>query len=84
MAPRFDHSKITVIYVLGGPGAGKTRLLVLDVRLTTSAGKGTQCGRLVEDFQFCHLSGESKSHLLSRCYILAISSWGPSPYRAAS
>jgi len=36
----FDHSKITVIYVLGGPGAGK----------------GTQCGRLVEDFGFCHLS----------------------------
>jgi len=29
-----------VIYVLGGPGAGK----------------GTQCGRLVEDFGFCHLS----------------------------
>jgi len=29
-----------VVYVLGGPGAGK----------------GTQCGRLVEDFDFCHLS----------------------------
>jgi len=40
MSPRFDHSNITVIYVLGGPGAGK----------------GTQCGRLVEDFKFCHLS----------------------------
>jgi len=36
----FDESKITVIYVLGGPGAGK----------------GTQCARLVEDFGFCHLS----------------------------
>jgi len=36
----FDHSKITVIYVLGGPGAGK----------------GTQCACLVEDFGFCHLS----------------------------
>jgi len=38
--PVFDNSKVTVIYVLGGPGAGK----------------GTQCGRLVEDFAFCHLS----------------------------
>ncbi|EGN92015.1 hypothetical protein SERLA73DRAFT_191717 [Serpula lacrymans var. lacrymans S7.3] len=36
----FDHNKVTVIYILGGPGAGK----------------GTQCGRLVEDFGFCHLS----------------------------
>jgi len=40
MAPRFDNHWITVIFVLGGPGAGK----------------GTQCGRLVEDFGFCHLS----------------------------
>ncbi|KAF4614644.1 hypothetical protein D9613_002830 [Agrocybe pediades] len=38
--PTFDHKKVTVIYVLGGPGAGK----------------GTQCARLVEDFDFCHLS----------------------------
>jgi len=36
----FDSSKVTVIYVLGGPGAGK----------------GTQCVRLVEEFGFCHLS----------------------------
>jgi len=35
----FD-SKVTVIFVLGGPGAGK----------------GTQCARLVQDFGFCHLS----------------------------
>jgi len=39
-APVFDHSKVTVIFVLGGPGAGK----------------GTQCGRLVQDFNFSHLS----------------------------
>ncbi|KAI0062208.1 UMP-CMP kinase [Artomyces pyxidatus] len=36
----FDHNKVTVVFVLGGPGAGK----------------GTQCARLVEDFNFCHLS----------------------------
>lgn len=35
-----DPSKVTVIFVLGGPGAGK----------------GTQCARLVEAFDFCHLS----------------------------
>jgi len=35
----FD-SKVVVIFVLGGPGAGK----------------GTQCARLVQDFGFCHLS----------------------------
>jgi len=38
--PAFDNSRITVIFVLGGPGAGK----------------GTQCERLVEEFGFCHLS----------------------------
>jgi len=36
----FDHTKVTVIYVLGGPGAGK----------------GTQCAELVKKFNFCHLS----------------------------
>jgi UMP-CMP kinase len=40
MVPTLDHRKITVIFVLGGPGAGK----------------GTQCDRLVKDFGFCHLS----------------------------
>ncbi|KAJ8515534.1 hypothetical protein ONZ45_g7075 [Pleurotus djamor] len=35
-SPVFDSSKVTVIFVLGGPGAGK----------------GTQCARLVEDFGF--------------------------------
>jgi len=39
-SPVFDSRKVTVIYVLGGPGAGK----------------GTQCGKLVETFGFCHLS----------------------------
>ncbi|KAH9483813.1 UMP-CMP kinase [Psilocybe cubensis] len=38
--PVFDDKKVTVIFVLGGPGAGK----------------GTQCAKLVEDFNFCHLS----------------------------
>lgn len=39
-SPTFDSSKVIVIFVLGGPGAGK----------------GTQCARLVQDFGFCHLS----------------------------
>ncbi|KAF9264932.1 UMP-CMP kinase [Marasmius fiardii PR-910] len=38
--PAFDEKKVTVVFVLGGPGAGK----------------GTQCARLVQDFDFCHLS----------------------------
>ncbi|KAI0086673.1 UMP-CMP kinase [Irpex rosettiformis] len=38
--PVFDNTKITVLFVLGGPGAGK----------------GTQCANLVNDFGFCHLS----------------------------
>jgi len=38
--PVFDDKKIIVVFVLGGPGAGK----------------GTQCAKLVQDFNFCHLS----------------------------
>lgn len=38
--PAFDPAHITVIYVLGGPGAGK----------------GTQCAKLVEHKDFVHLS----------------------------
>ncbi|GAA5831075.1 hypothetical protein JCM3766R1_006226 [Sporobolomyces carnicolor] len=36
----FDTNQVTVIFVLGGPGAGK----------------GTQCARLVEEHHFVHLS----------------------------
>jgi len=39
-ATKFDHTKVTVIYVLGGPGAGK----------------GTECASLVKDYDFVHLS----------------------------
>jgi len=36
----FDHAKVNVIFVLGGPGVGK----------------GTQCENLVRDYGFVHLS----------------------------
>ncbi|GAA6034621.1 hypothetical protein JCM8097_005427 [Rhodosporidiobolus ruineniae] len=39
-SPAFDPKEVTVIFVLGGPGAGK----------------GTQCARLVNDYGFVHLS----------------------------
>lgn len=39
-AAAFDSDLVTVIYVLGGPGAGK----------------GTQCAKLVSDKDFVHLS----------------------------
>ncbi|KAJ9124247.1 UMP-CMP kinase [Naganishia vaughanmartiniae] len=38
--PVFEKSKVTVIFVLGGPGVGK----------------GTQCEKLVKDYGFVHLS----------------------------
>ncbi|KAH8983673.1 UMP-CMP kinase [Lactarius hatsudake] len=38
--PKFDKEKVTVIFVLGGPGAGK----------------GTQCSLLVGKYNFSHLS----------------------------
>ncbi|OZJ01771.1 hypothetical protein BZG36_05074 [Bifiguratus adelaidae] len=38
--PVFDPKDVTVVFVLGGPGAGK----------------GTQCARLKEDYGFVHLS----------------------------
>jgi UMP-CMP kinase len=39
-SPVFDSQKVTVIYILGGPGAGK----------------GTQSANLVRDYGFVHLS----------------------------
>ncbi|RDW78192.1 uridylate kinase [Coleophoma crateriformis] len=38
--PTFSSDKVTVVFVLGGPGAGK----------------GTQCANLVRDYNFTHLS----------------------------
>ena len=38
--PTFSPDKVTVLFVLGGPGAGK----------------GTQCANLVRDYGFTHLS----------------------------
>jgi len=38
--PAFDSKKVSVVFVLGGPGAGK----------------GTQCANLVRDYGFTHLS----------------------------
>ncbi|UZJ51275.1 hypothetical protein CBS101457_000595 [Exobasidium rhododendri] len=40
MPAEFSQEKVTVVFVLGGPGAGK----------------GTQCERLVNDYGFVHLS----------------------------
>lgn len=40
MSATFSQDKVTVVFVLGGPGAGK----------------GTQCERLVSDYGFVHLS----------------------------
>lgn len=38
--PVFNNQEVTVVFVLGGPGAGK----------------GTQCAKLVQEFGFVHLS----------------------------
>ncbi|PRQ76168.1 P-loop containing nucleoside triphosphate hydrolase protein [Rhodotorula toruloides] len=45
-SPAFDPKEVTVIFVLGGPGAGK----------------GTQCARLVQHHGFVHLSARHSNH----------------------
>jgi UMP-CMP kinase len=40
VSPAFDPTKVTVVYILGGPGSGK----------------GTQSASLVQDYGFTHLS----------------------------
>ena len=57
MAPVFDSSKVVVVFVLGGPGAGVSELPRRHISdANTPVGKGTQCARLVDAFDFCHLS----------------------------
>ena len=58
----FDHSKVKVIFVLGGPGAGEFPYTP-DRVSTEQPGKGTQCERLVADYGFQHLSGPSRVSL---------------------
>jgi UMP-CMP kinase len=64
--PIFDKEKVTVIFVLGGPGAGVCSPpfpvppscdfeLIANVFLR-HPGKGTQCSLLVEKYNFSHLS----------------------------
>lgn len=61
--PILEKEKVTVVFVLGGPGAGVSfSPYTLHVQLgliisnTPRLGKGTQCGLLVKEFNFCHLS----------------------------
>jgi UMP-CMP kinase len=70
--PIFEKEKVTVIFVLGGPGAGVSLSLSLSLlsfppptrqaqlKLIISnvppLGKGTQCSLLVEKYNFSHLS----------------------------
>lgn len=44
--PAFSSDDVTVVFVLGGPGAGK----------------GTQCENLTKNYGFVHLSGKKDSH----------------------
>jgi UMP-CMP kinase len=62
-SPALDSTKVTVIFVLGGPGAGMYMFIHCDIMaqsvvLNAATGKGTQCAKLVEEFGFCHLSGQ--------------------------
>jgi UMP-CMP kinase len=66
--PIFDKEKVTVIFVLGGPGAGVCSILFrlplmfffffpsCRIFMVLHAGKGTQCSLLVEKYNFSHLS----------------------------
>jgi UMP-CMP kinase len=64
--PIFKREKVTVVFVLGGPGAGVSLSFLPAFALSPdsampsstymSLGKGTQCDRLVEKYDFCHLS----------------------------
>jgi len=78
--PVFDHKKITVIFVLGGPGAGSYCNYhgIRHISYRFLAGKGTQCAKIVEDFHFCHLSGLYLSQLYqpSECnFVWYVNSW---------
>ncbi|KAI0792940.1 UMP-CMP kinase [Abortiporus biennis] len=59
-SPAFDREKVTVLFVLGGPGAGTSSSIPLcqftSIAHNCITGKGTQCANLVKDFGFCHLS----------------------------
>jgi hypothetical protein len=64
--PKFSTKKVTVIFVLGGPGAGRATFSFFLPPANSSSyingasprllGKGTQCSLLVDKFKFCHLS----------------------------
>ncbi len=61
--PIFEKEKVTVIFVLGGPGAGVSPLFPLPhtpieliIGHAPHSGKGTQCSLLVEKYNFSHLS----------------------------
>ena len=56
--PKFDKANVTVIFVLGGPGAGAffSHLSACRSLSISGVGKGTQCSLLVEKYNFAHLS----------------------------
>ncbi len=63
--PIFEKEKVTVIFVLGGPGAGvslsssflpHTPHTPRQLKYHHHLGKGTQCSLLVEKYHFSHLS----------------------------
>lgn len=61
--PTFDKKDVTVIFVLGGPGAGK----------------GTQCAKLVDEFGFVHLSGTLSLYALFPSLALTLLRRYPQP-----